>query len=856
VSAEGRPALAGPAHRQRPAHAVQVYESEERFLDSAAAFLGSPPGAAIVAITTPEHARKLEARLPGRPLHLLDAQATLDRILVDGMPDRARFHDVVGGAVAAAAAQGEVRAFGEMVALLVTAGRPDAALRLEELWDELARARPMALLCAYPLDLFASATMEGAFRAVLDAHGDVRPPDEAAADLGPRGGAELRRATLALRIAARERERAETALARHEVDLRDFMENAAEGLHQVDGDGRVVWINRAELEMLGYAAHEVVGRPVELLHADPDALKDILARLRRGETLRNVPARLLAKDGSIRHVLVTSSGRFEGGRLVATRCFTRDVTDSVRLGEARRAAAALLEVMAEGFMQVDRSWQITFANPSARGGRSPRDLEGRVLWDLFPEVAGTEFERRYRAAMENGERATFESYYPALGAWLENTVLPVEEGIWIYYRDVSERHRVQALLEVRSRQQAAVARLGHEALVERNLQALLDRTVDEVARTLDVEMCKVLELVPGGEALLVRSGTGWHDGLVGTATVPADTRSQAGYTLAAARPVVVEDLGAETRFTGPALLRDHEVTSGMSVVIGGRTQPYGVLGVHTRRRRTFTADDVNFLEAVAHLLGAAIGRRRTEEELVRHRDHLEEIVAERTRRLAESNEELESFNYSVSHDLRTPLRAIAGFSGLLRHRHGAELGPVAQRLVEQVEDEAVRMGTLIEELLNLARYHRLELTREPVDLSALAEAALAALVAAHPSRKVAWSVEPGLRAEGDPRLLRVVLENLLGNAWKFTSRTPAARIEVSAVPSAKGLTLRVRDNGAGFDMAYAQKLFRPFQRLHSPTEFEGTGIGLATVARIVQRHGGTVWAEARLGEGASFYVSL
>lgn len=526
------------------------------------------------------------------------------------------------------------------------------------------------------------------------------------------------------------------------------------------------------------------------------------------------------------------------------------------LADAGEPLRQILEAMNDGFMHVDHEWRITYANFSARHGQPREEIEGRTLWDAFPEVRKTEFEDRYRQAMQEKRRVFFEAYYAPTKNWMENTVLPGEGGIWVYYRDVTERHRVQELLQARNNQQATVARIGQSALSGMSTQALLDLAAREVATTLGIEYCKILELNALGDQLLLRAGVGWRAGLVGRASVPADADSQAGYTLRTDGPVVVHDLGTDSRFRGPALLLEHGVTSGMSVVIQGTGGPFGVLGAHARGRRAFSEDDINFLQSVAHVLGAAIERRTIEGELRRHRDNLEDLVAERTRRLAESNQEMEAFNYSVSHDLRTPLRAISGLSGLLVQRYGKDLAPAAQKLLVQVQQETVRMGALIEELLNLSRYHRMELRREPVDLSALAEEVLAALSESQPERHVQCIVETGIRTEGDPHLLRVVLENLLGNAWKFTQRRGDARIEFLLARASPGLTACIRDNGAGFDMAYAQKLFQPFQRLHNPSEFDGTGIGLATVARIVQRHGGTVWAEGRAQEGASFYFSL
>jgi PAS domain S-box-containing protein len=234
----------------------------------------------------------------------------------------------------------------------------------------------------------------------------------------------------------------------------------------------------------------------------------------------------------------------------------------------------------------------------------------------------------------------------------------------------------------------------------------------------------------------------------------------------------------------------------------------------------------------------------------------ERRVQERTRALEEANHELEAFSYSVSHDLRQPLRAIDGFSQVLLEDHRDHLDAKGHPHLERIRAAAQRMGLLIDDMLNLSRITRAEIKREPVDLSALARTAWAAARERDPARSVAVEVQDGLTTEADPRLLGVALGNLIGNAWKFTRDKPQARIAVGALPGGPEPVYFVRDNGAGFDMAYADKLFAPFQRLHSPREFEGTGIGLAIVARVVQRHGGRVWAEGAVGQGATVYFTL
>ncbi|HSN99466.1 MAG TPA: ATP-binding protein, partial [Candidatus Nanopelagicales bacterium] len=222
-----------------------------------------------------------------------------------------------------------------------------------------------------------------------------------------------------------------------------------------------------------------------------------------------------------------------------------------------------------------------------------------------------------------------------------------------------------------------------------------------------------------------------------------------------------------------------------------------------------------------------------------------------------ANRELESFSYSVAHDLRAPLRAITGFSEILLDDYKDRLDDRGQQYLSRIGAAAQRMSSLIESLLALSRVTRAEAHAEPVDLSQLARAVVAQLQESQPDRRVDVVIGDLPQVIGDRQLIRVLLENLLGNAWKFTGKRDGARIELGCAPGEDGAPVYlVRDNGAGFDMKHAPKLFTPFQRLHTATQFQGTGIGLATVHRIVQRHGGRIWAEAAVDQGATFYFTL
>jgi signal transduction histidine kinase len=256
------------------------------------------------------------------------------------------------------------------------------------------------------------------------------------------------------------------------------------------------------------------------------------------------------------------------------------------------------------------------------------------------------------------------------------------------------------------------------------------------------------------------------------------------------------------------------------------------------------------------LLKATAERSQAENQLREHLDHLEELVAVRTEDLASTNKELEAFAYSVSHDLRAPLRGIDGFTQILLRDYADKLDHDGNSHLDRISDNARRMDRLIDDLLRLSRLNRTEMRYMDVDLSAMILEIAKNLQSAEPDRTARFIVAEHIFVTGDPTLLGAAMSNLLANAWKFTSHHERATIEFAAAKLNGDVAYYVRDDGAGFDMEYADKLFGAFQRLHDTTEFPGTGVGLATVQRVVHRHGGRIWAEAEVEKGATFYFTL
>jgi PAS domain S-box-containing protein len=334
-------------------HHVQFYDKETFLYDVVAGYLGAglDAGQPLVVIATEAHreafCRALEqdgfqvaaARRDGR-FTLLDARETLATFMVDGMPDWERFRNSVGGVLVACAARGgqaPIRAYGEMVDLLTRDGNPQAALRLEEYWNELGKVHPFVLFCAYAMDGFASDEQRQQFERVCHVHTHVVPAEDFVGESDPQALrlqiSLLQQRSRALETELGRRRKLEAALRHREQDLTDFLENAVEGLHWVGPDGTVLWANPAELALLGYTREEYVGHNIAEFHQDQPVIEDMLRRLRQQEVLKDHEARMRCKDGSIKHVVVSSNALFRDGEFIHTRCFTRDVTDAHRLSD-------------------------------------------------------------------------------------------------------------------------------------------------------------------------------------------------------------------------------------------------------------------------------------------------------------------------------------------------------------------------------------------------------------------------------------------------------------------------------------------------------------------------------------------
>lgn len=667
---------------------------------------------------------------------------------------------------------------------------------------------------------------------------DARANDRLHRDAGEFG--ELARAlddmAMHLRDRSAERVRSEQALRASESQYRRIVGTAIEGIWTLDVAGRTTFVNQKMAAMLGYGPDEMLGISFLDLMDEPARAEARAAFARREAGVsEQLDFRFRHKSG--RDVwtrlatgpIVDEAGRFAGALAMAT-----DITESRAAAEALGAVEGRLRVVldnvTDGFFTMNREWRYTDINPagSRMVGRAVEDLVGRRYLDAFPEAAGTIWEQAYRRVMDTGEPTTVDEYYEPLDTWFEASVFPFADGISVFFRDITIRKRAERAAqdsETRLRLTVDVLQRSREALQKAQQIAHLGNWERDV-RTGTVfwsdEVYRIFGLEP-------QSFTPTYDAFLGT--IHPDDRQR-----------VVDAVDAALA-SGGAYSVEHRIL-----------RPDGVERVVHEQAEAYRDER----EQPVRMIGTVLDiteRHRAETALQELNATLEARVDERTRQLAAMNAELEAFSYSVSHDLRAPLRGIDGFIQALVEEYDDRLDDTARQYIARARAAAARMGGLVDELLQLSRLTRGELRPDVVDISQLARER-AAEIAADSTRQVDLLIDPGLRVHGDLRLLDAVVTNLLDNAWKFTRRTPGAVIEVGSTTIEGERAFFVRDNGAGFDMAYAGKLFGAFQRLHTPDQFDGNGIGLATVQRIVHRHGGRVWAEGAIGRGATFYFTI
>lgn len=668
-----------------------------------------------------------------------------------------------------------------------------------------------------------------------------------------------------------ERKRAEVALRESEVRKAAILDSALDAIITMDQAGKIVEFNPAAERIFGYERAAVIGKEMAALIVPPSLREQhrsgLAHYLSTGEaSLLNQRIELPAMraDGSefpaevsITRIPIDGPAMFSG--------YIRDIT-------VRKQAQVALEVSEERFrratlaapfpmlmhaedgeiLAINTAWtELTgyslrdIPTIAAWAERTYGDHKDAILANIAKLYALDEriHEGEFVITTASGASRIWDFSSVPLGRLPDGRRLVLSMAV-----DVTKRKRAEEDLQIRARQQAAVAELGRRALATIDVAQLIDEALVLVTQTLSVQFGKYLELLPDGDHLLLRAGVGYQEGCVGHTILGAGTSSQAGYTLRSHDPVVAEDLRKETRFHVPSLLQEHGIVSTMSVVIHGHDRPFGVLQVDSPQFQHFTEDDIHFLQAVANVLSAALERKRGEEMTRAIRDEAE--------RLEELDRLRREFISSVSHDLRTPLTAAGTGLGLLEMSLAERLRADERELLENARRNLERLGLLITDLLTYNQLEAgvLQLECTPLDLRTVVSDAITSVYSLieRKGQTLKVDVPEPLPTEGDPWRLGQIVINLLANAHEHTP--PGTNITITGGQEANEVILTVHDTGPGIPPETHERIFQRFQQLDAGKG--GSGLGLAIAKGIVELHGGRIWVDSQPGHGASFSIAL
>ncbi len=625
---------------------------------------------------------------------------------------------------------------------------------------------------------------------------------------------------------------------------RMLIEDMNEGALTLTAQGLILYANQRAADMFKAPLHKVIGTSIDdwLAPEAGEVLRALLQAPEGGD--RRAELALVTSDGA-RMPAYVSVNRLRMDEPVEIFCVVvTDLTEQKRSQEimaSERLARAILDQVDEAIVVCDRSGTVFRASRMAH-----------ALCDASP--LGLPFERAFPVRTPGGQLIALAQ--ASLGQGLHLVEATLSRGEQAHHLLVSARTIVAnpddplgcvvVLTDITALKQAEeslrrlASRLRYLHVTDQEILAAI-ASPEEIART---GLRHVRSLM-----FCQRASVGLFDAAMKEARV-IDLESGPEPESQLGRVLPIEAFGDLD------VLQTGVMQSHVSLPLASASQLSGVLSLDWDSPRVLSAEELEIAREVAGQIALAIEQSRLRAEARQYAADLEQRVADRTAELQSANKELESFTYTVSHDLRAPLRAINGFASILLEEYAPLFDDEGKRLCAIIGMRARNMGQLIDDLLSFSRIGRAVMLKSPFDMAALAKSAFQDIASPAGRERIDFSVGALPCATGDPSLLRQVWLNLLSNAVKYSSKKQRAVIEVSAARVAGEVVYTVRDNGVGFDMRYANKLFGVFHRLHSADEFEGTGVGLAIVQRIVQRHGGRVWAEAAIGHGAAFHFAL
>lgn len=590
-----------------------------------------------------------------------------------------------------------------------------------------------------------------------------------------------------------------------------------------DRTGKIQYVNDYFVSISKYSREELIGQDHRIVNSGyhpKEYIQNIWETISQGKTWKG-EFRNRAKDGTI-YWLDTCIVPFldDKGKPYQYIAIRFDITERKKAEEMQAANEALLgevrakkgeladvlERITEGFIVLDQDFHYVYANNKIGEmvKMNPNDMIGKNVWALFPEAVGSATYHAMHRALRTQRYVAHLDYFEPLDLWQENRIHPSENGLSIFIRDVTTEKRTERKL--------------HES--ERLYRAIASNIPDSVICLLDPDYRYFL--------------------------IEGDIIGKLGYDRDAILGKRASDMLTKERFA--------EIVPNFQRAFSGETITTQLSrnGIDLLVRFVPLRNQLNQIYAIMTVATDITHLKETEREIAEMNATLETRIAERTNQLEMTNKELESFSYSVAHDLRAPVRAMSGYAGMLREDYQDKLDQEGRRLLREIQENARKMDNLIEDLLTFSRLGRKGMRVQEIQMTALVSEVLAELNRGHAH----ISVEGLPNVVGDPSLIRIAIGNLLNNAVKYSSKVREPKISVMGREEGGWATISVKDNGAGFNMKYADKLFGVFQRMHSPEDFEGNGVGLAIVQRIVLRHGGRVWAEAEEDKGATFYFTL